>query len=398
MMTDAEKKVRNARTVMLTKEPFFAVIAMRLKLRESEEIETTSTDGQTLFFNPTYINASTPAEIRTTIAHLAMHLANQHHLRMDQRDADTWNKACDIVVNEQLASAGYKLGRDEIRDDSMVRKSVEAVYAELQARDQQNDQQGGGDQQPQGQQGQQDGGNQDQQNDQQGDKPGRGDVTPYKGPDAQQEKADLENTVKQAVAVGKKQGNVPGDFAEMIDKAVNVVDWKDMLRDFITRSHIQRYDWNKPSRRFQGSGVFLPGRVSDAIGHVVVAIDTSGSIDTATLSQFMGEIQSMLDENVVANLTVVMCDAKVHDVSEFAAGEIIDITVKGGGGTKFSPVMEMLDELEPDVCVYFTDLLCDDFGDAPDCEVVWAQWFHQNYRAYQMRQAPPPFGVICEIS
>jgi len=51
----------------------------------------------------------------------------------------------------------------------------------------------------------------------------------------------------------------------------------------------------------------------------------------------------------------------------------LDIKPHGGGGTAFSPVFEYIEEhgIEPIAIVFLTDLCCDDFGNEPNCPVLW---------------------------
>jgi len=59
------------------------------------------------------------------------------------------------------------------------------------------------------------------------------------------------------------------------------VPWQDVLKDFLV-SHPDRagrLHWKTPNRRFIGQGIYLAWPAQRVDGHVVIAVDTSGSID-----------------------------------------------------------------------------------------------------------------------
>jgi predicted metal-dependent peptidase len=91
------------------------------------------------------------------------------------------------------------------------------------------------------------------------------------------------------------------------------------------------------------------------MGKVVLAIDTSASIDQVALSQFETEMQSILAEMQPEQTDVIYCDTKVQRTETFTAGETVALSAIGGGGTRFQPVFDAVEE--PPAClVYFTDL------------------------------------------
>src|SRR5208282_5738727 len=56
------------------------------------------------------------------------------------------------------------------------------------------------------------------------------------------------------------------------------------------------YAWTPPNRRHIARGLYLPSLRSETLGPVVVGVDTSGSIDDATLAAFAAEISAILED------------------------------------------------------------------------------------------------------
>jgi predicted metal-dependent peptidase len=106
------------------------------------------------------------------------------------------------------------------------------------------------------------------------------------------------------------------------------------------------------------AGLYLPMLRSEQCGHILVAVDTSGSIDDVTLSQFAAEINAIMNEAQPERITVVYCDARVQHVDTFYRGDIVTLTMHGGGGTDFRPVFDHVAAMDesPIAIVYLTDL------------------------------------------
>jgi predicted metal-dependent peptidase len=118
-------------------------------------------------------------------------------------------------------------------------------------------------------------------------------------------------------------------------------------------------------------GIYLPGVVREGM-ELVVCVDTSGSVDRETLSEFYAEIKGILASYENTHAHVIVCDADVttdvQDIDEFSVDRI---QFKGGGGTSFVPSLEKAQEFNPKVCIYLTDG-CGTFPEAPSFPVIWA--------------------------
>lgn len=217
--------------------------------------------------------------------------------------------------------------------------------------------------------------------------------------------ADLETQwevyTRQAInAATRAAGSLPG-FLERVVQDLNAprIDWRDVLRRFIDQSVVRDYTWSRPNRRHIARGVILPGMVSDSLSHVVVVLDTSGSIDDGILRAFLSEIGGAMADGIADRVTIVHCDCVVHRADVFERGDGIpaDLRPVGGRGTAFAPAFAWIRDNAPDASavIYFTDLECSAWGAEPDAPLLWAAWGDP----WRLRQLLPrvPFGEVITL-
>ena len=108
------------------------------------------------------------------------------------------------------------------------------------------------------------------------------------------------------------------------------------------------------------------------MGEIVVAIDTSGSIDQPTLNAFGAEIKAIVGNARPKKTTVIYCDAAVNHVDTFEPNDELHFDMHGGGGTNFCPPFEYVAEngLKPVCFVYLTDGY-GPFPSAPEFPTLW---------------------------
>lgn len=226
------------------------------------------------------------------------------------------------------------------------------------------------------------------------DQPGDVIDAPGDATEASAEEVKWEVASRQAAAVAAAQnaGRMPRGADRVIEQIEKSrVDWREVLRRFVTPSSTVDFTWGRLNMRQYASGNFVPGTIADGVNHVAWVIDSSGSMDRGALAKNKAELQEALDVGAIDRLTVVSCDDGVHNHEEFARGDLIEFTPKGGGGTNFRPAFDWLrDNAHDAACVvYFTDLDTVDFGDDPGVPVLWAKTgFSRNV---------VPFGDVIEI-
>lgn len=372
-MTPAEK-MRKARAQLVMGQPFFGTLALRLALVERPDVETAAVDGVSLFFNPAWVDGRDIPELVGVWCHEVLHCALHHATRRGGRDPERWNVACDYAINPLVDAAGLTLPAGARRDKAFADMSAEEIYDRLPSDPPGGGGGAGGGGQGAGQPGQQ---------------PGQPGAAPDPGGcgavidapvDSPAEASALENEWRvatlQAAAVGKAAGKLAGALdrlAEGIRKPA--VDWRDALRRFVTQAAQDDFSWSHPNRRYVAMGLYLPSRRSLKLGELVVAVDTSDSIDGRVLAQFQAELNAILDDARPAGVHVVYCNTRVQGSPRYHGPEDwpVELEAKGGGGTAFAPVFDWVAEagLAPAALVYLTDLEGPSPGEEPAYPVLW---------------------------
>ena len=137
----------------------------------------------------------------------------------------------------------------------------------------------------------------------------------------------------QAASLAKAQGKLPGGVEETVRGAhASTVDWRTLLRRYMTDAVKSDYSWSLPNRRFIDSGLYLPSIRSEGIDTIAVIVDTSGSLPAGTLAEFWAEVREIATELQPERVILLQVDAAVQDATEYAASDLPDeiaITVKG---------------------------------------------------------------------
>jgi len=353
---EATKIIARAKTHLMLRQPFFGSLAMSLPFIEDSEIPTMCTDGKSVRFNPEFVLKYSIDEIEGVIAHEVMHVALQHPLRIGERDHEVWNMATDYAINLIVVDSGLKIPDCGLLDIQYRGMSAEAIYPRL-LQDK-----------PEPEDGWDFGGI---------GKPSNEDGSQMTEAEIDALGAEINVKVLQAHASAKMQGKLPAGIDGLIeDISKPKVDWRDKLRTFIGGDQPDDYSWRRPNRKFYSSyGIYMPSVDHYGAGHVVIGVDTSGSVSDLELSQFLGEINAIAEDMQPKSVTVIGCDAEIQSVTEYGQGDTIEtLNSSGRGGTLVSPVFELVAErdLQCDSFIYFTDLHVWDFPDnAPDYPVLW---------------------------
>lgn len=360
-MATASQKMVKARANLVMGHPFFGTLALRLKMIEDPSVETAACDGTSIRYNPKFVGKLPLSKVQGLIAHEVMHPAFLHHTRRGSRDKKKWNIACDYAINTILHNAGFDLPNGRLLNPAYNGMTAEHIYTLLPDDPDDGGGGGGGDQDPGG-----DGGVDDSPNSQ-----NRG------GSQSQQnhEEAEWKVAVAQAAHVAKQTGHLPGDIERMMEELFEpVLPWRSILRRFMTEKRNDDFSWKRGNRRFIAQGLYLPSRLSDdAMGEIVVCIDTSGSISEKELTEFGSEIKGIIDEVRPSKVRVIYCDSRIAHIDEFGPNDDLQFAAHGGGGTDFRPPFKWLEEnqIVPRALVYLTDGYGPFPEQEPDFPVMW---------------------------
>lgn len=365
----AVEPIIKARTQLLLSQPFFGALALRLKVRKNEEIDTLRVDGKTMEYNPEFV-ASLPMNILiSAVAHEVCHCMFLHHLRRNHRDPEKWNIAGDFVINNLLKASGFTLGEGWLQSDEIGDSSTDHVYTLLP------------------------------------DMPGvsinpstaPGEVVdgvdPSNEAEIRSEEAEWKVAISQSANAAKMMGKLPANLQRLVGDLVDSkVCWKSVLREFVKATSADDYTWSRPNRRFIGQGMYFPSLYNESIGEIVVAVDTSGSVTADELNQFASEITAIMEDVSPSLVHVVYCDTQVAHTETFTKEDLpLQLSAKGGGGTDFRPPFEWVEEqgIDPACFIYLTDMYCNSFPEPPSYPTLWVSTSNRN---------EAPFGQVVEMN
>ncbi len=322
---------------------FFATLALRLKLAVNWDVPTLATDGRLLAFNPEFVVSLNSDELVGCVAHEVMHNALAHPGRRGGRDPAKWNIACDLAVNPLLLKAGFTLPRGRLAPGEgrfthlPPGKSAEEYYSRL---DDPSNPPGespeSSEPHPEGEENTNDPGGCGGVLD-----PGDGSTAA-----ADESAAQWQVAVAQAEQAARGRGALPDGIGRAVEEILHPpADWKAVLREFVSTHARNDYSWSRPNRRYIAQGLYLPGMHSEELGDVVLAIDTSGSINSKELGAFAAEAGALLAAYECL-ATVIYHDTVVQKVDDWSPvdGPLV-LSPVGGGGTNHTCVFDWIDRV-----------------------------------------------------
>ena len=178
-----------------------------------------------------------------------------------------------------------------------------------------------------------------------------------------QEKAQLNTQWQQRLVSAAQQaslaGKMNGSVARIIERLLrSTVPWRTLLARFMSGSSRVDYNMMRPSQRRSGDAI-LPS-LHTRQTNVVIALDTSGSIEQHELALFVAEVNA-IKSLVNARITLLACDSQLDEGGpwEYESWDqlVLPKTFQGGGGTDFTPVFNWLQTMpgHADLLIYFTD-------------------------------------------
>jgi len=155
----------------------------------------------------------------------------------------------------------------------------------------------------------------------------------------------------------KKRGRIPGEIEGVITIEEIVApkfDWRGYMRRFtgISTKVFTKKIRRKENRKFPES----PGLKLKMKQHMLLGVDTSGSVSDSELQEFMSEINHIYKAGV--DVTIIQCDTSIRSIESYKGK--FELNVLGRGGTEFDPVLEYYNENQKKYTslVYFTDGEC----------------------------------------
>lgn len=356
MNSQAQLKMAKAKTSLILQQPFFASLICSMPAIEDSTLDppTMATNGKWVKYHPDFVLDATHEELVFVLCHEVGHCMLQHMYRRGSRDFKRWNQAGDYVINDMLITASIgKMPANVLHNPSLVKAgggTTDGVYNLLPP------------------------------SDKDGEGNGHGDpmdcCDDSDGTEAERAEAEAEMKVKvvQAAQAAKMRGMLPKELERFVDMALKPkVDWKDVLRRFVSAASKTDRSYARPNRRFMSQGMYLPSLIGQSMGEIMVWVDVSGSISAPEVAAFLAEIQGIKADMQPEVVHVGYFHHEVAGYDRFERDDELTLRKVGTGGTRFSPCFSYMEEetIEPVCCVVLTDLCCSDFGPQPSYPVLW---------------------------
>ncbi len=351
-------------------------------------------------YNPKFIDSLKSNELETVMVHEVMHLIHRHMARVGHKNPTIWNYATDAAINQNITENvknmiqsvyGKALKLPKMKDEHGKSTTYEGITPEYVIKEickrekyLQDDIQRIGNKEAEviyeylleymknppdksievsigasgkgAGKGQQQGGKNGPSQTQKGTKVGFDVHIENIGTNEDDMKQMIEDIVNSA----RNKGNIPGGMDELLNriKKPKKTGWIKKIKTAIFGTRFKGFEnsykkYNK--KNFSPFIIETPTKIySD---NFTVAIDTSGSISSSDLEDFMGVIDYLSRTSIV---TVIQCDTQVYENKVFKykkRGDWRKIKVHGRGGTEFKPVFEYLKKKKmlKGTLVYLTD-------------------------------------------
>ena len=181
------------------------------------------------------------------------------------------------------------------------------------------------------------------------------------GNDPEDASAAVKELVNAAVGMmnDESRGMMPGFFMSEVEKInrPQAITWQTVLKKYVGTITANKRKTRMRLNRRQPERFDLSGAVDDKVLKIVVAIDTSASVDDHMIAQIFNEIFAILAKRK-HDITVIECDAEVRRVYKARTPADIKLKVAGRGGTWFSPVINYINNdkyFRDALLIYFTD-------------------------------------------
>jgi predicted metal-dependent peptidase len=375
-----ERKLQKAK-ITLMRSPKFALLQGVMMIGRTsvvDNIPTACTNGRDEKYGRAFVAALSDKELAFLVAHEVSHKMYRHlttWTKLHDENPHLANVACDYVINLMLkeldpaediiAMPVYKDGplkgqRMGMYDPKYKGMNSKQVFDLLKQEQEKN---GGG---------------------------GSGEGIDDHDWDGAKEMSDedkkvLEREIDQAIRQGlmaheKAHGKGGGGIGREIDEHLEPkINWREELREYVkaTCSNKDTSSWRRVNRRFLTTGTYMPSMIGEKVGHIVVAIDTSGSIGGRELNEFLAEVKGVAEEVNPEIVDLIYWDGEVAGHEKYEGAEVSNIVSstkpRGGGGTDPSCVSIHLrdNNIKPECVIVLTDGYVPNWGSEWTAPTMW---------------------------
>ena len=107
--------LQNCRNELYLDFPYLDGAFASLEYEADNSIITIGTDGEKIYFNPTFLLKQYirgPETVRRGYLHMLLHCLYLHIFMMPDKEIDEWNRECDSFVEELIDKSVQESGRD----------------------------------------------------------------------------------------------------------------------------------------------------------------------------------------------------------------------------------------------------------------------------------------------
>jgi predicted metal-dependent peptidase len=413
----AERKVAAAKIALMRHENYamWSGILMLGQTTVREDCPTAMTNGRDEVYGRDFVLKLTPKELAFVVLHENLHKAFRHLVtwrplydrEVYSVDPETGaqcnlaNIACDFVINGLLVSGDPEekvIAMPKDKDTGKVMGCYDKKFDGLNAKQvfdmllqdnppQPQDGNGQGKGKGKGQKG----GNSVMAGSgfDQHDWDGAKEMTKA---ELEELRAEIDNAIRQGQIAHGRMFSKTG--AGEMDVAIGEllypeVPWEELLREFVV-SHCQGHDtssWRRVNRRFIGSDIYLPSLISEKVGHIVIGVDTSGSVADGEITKGLSEIAHIAETVNPQKVDLLYWDTRIAAHEEYFENDVQNIVSstkpKGRGGTDVLAMMHYMKEknIKPQCTIIFTDGGIGDWGSAWETPVLWVIINNKNCTA-----------------
>ena len=362
------EKISKAKAKLLVDYPYFGTLASKLTLVQNDDIEAFKSDGMRLEYNDTYLSQLNISELEFIFANGAMHVSLAHEKRKNDRSGWLWQMATDMAINDMLVENGLDMPYGAQYRQRFKGMYAEEIYVELKAdilREDENleyEADSADDVQ-----------NKDEKKNEEQETEQNSEQTHEQ---LQEEILQEQLLAEEAISLLEKEfkkGEAPASIERFFKLDFQgKVDWREELKAALDRYFRDDYTLLPPSKKLLSYGIYLPSSISQTF-RLVIAIDSSGSVDESLLNEFLSEVNFLMSLVQNYQIELLVCDDKIHSHKTFYSGDTLEVELRGGGGTDYRPVFKHIENELDDVklLLYFTDLEGFFPTTSPSYEVKW---------------------------
>ena len=353
MRTVQDQLSRISKTLIFT-EPFYGIFLIGMQKEFNKNIATAGVGkhgiGMRLVINPDFFAELSEPHQQGLLKHELLHIAFGHIIMADKYpNKKLFNIAADIEINQYIDSNMLPAGGltlDTFKDLRLPKRAGTSEYYKLlqQTMDKNGNSSNGALQSILDQ----------MDGESQYDHKLWDEVTDLPEAEKKLVQKQYEHQMKTtAEEIQKKHGNIPGELAEIIERLFKVeppkFNWKQYLKRFI--SNASKVYTKKLRRKYNKRYSANPGLKIKHRNHVLVGVDTSGSVSSEELVEFMHELCHM--HKTGNQITVAQFDTQLTSVEDFNPKK--NWNIKGRGGTCFQPVTDHYNENKYSAFICLTD-------------------------------------------